>query len=194
MNPAVGKRFALKGPNMFKRVGLIVAFLIVAATFLDLKEDRNRNNLMAQIQGKWMLETSVCGDGFIGSSLSSVTTPPHEIVRDGQKISFTANLQTAKGDDGQAIKEPFTFTLEQSGSDNFLSVESKSWLNLKHQKLAADASGAEGHTSVRIHDQDMSLAITIELTRPAGHSWDFTASDPLGKDTRWFKLTFKPIP
>ena len=179
---------------MFKRVGLIIAFLIVAATFLDLQEAHNQNNLLDQFQGTWLLETSVCGDGSTDSTLSSVTTPPHEIARDGQKISFTANLQTGQCDDGQALKEPFTFTLEQSGSDDFLSVESNSWLNLKRQKLVADASGARGHTTVRIHDHDMSLTITIELTRPAGHSWDFTASDSLGKNTRWFKLTFKPIP
>jgi len=84
---------------MFKRVGIIIEFLIVAGALLDLIKAHNQNNLLDQFQGRWLLETSVCGDGFIGSSLSSVTTPPHEIVRDGQKVTFTANLQTAQRDD-----------------------------------------------------------------------------------------------
>jgi hypothetical protein len=71
-------------------------------------------------------------------------------------------------------------------------VESKSWLNLKQQKLVVNGSSLKGETKVSLEDAELSLSISIELTTPSGHKWDFTLNDSNGKPKRWFRLTFKP--
>ncbi len=160
-----------------------------AATF----PQSGQHDLLDQLSGKWVFEADVLGDGFLGNTFPGATTPPKVILREGQKVTFGARLQTGQGPYGEPIMGDFNFILEKgAGQDYLISVESKSWLNLKQQKLVGAASGVKGETKISLDGSQMSLAITIELTQPSGHTWDFTVRDSNGKPQRWFKLTFKP--
>ncbi len=189
---------------MVKIAAFTMMFLILASALIGTGNATGRNGpvnlrqtdqpeLLGQLAGKWMLETDVLGDGFISSTFPSSTTPPREIIRQGQKVSLTANLQTAQGSYGQPIKEEFSFTIEKAGEDYSLSVESKSWLNLHQQKLAVVGSALKAEPKISFDGSEMPLTITIELTPPAGHKWDFTLMGRNGKPARWFRLTFKPV-
>ncbi|MEK6336598.1 MAG: hypothetical protein AABM67_16855 [Acidobacteriota bacterium] len=152
-----------------------------------------QGELLDQLSGKWVFEASVLGNGFLGSTFPGATTPPKEIVRAGQKVTFSARLQTDQGSYGQPVMEDFNFLLEKgTGQDYLITVESKSWLNLKQLKLVGEASGLKGATKIPFDGSEASLAVAIEVTLTSGHTWDFTVSDSNGKPQRWFKLTFKP--
>ena len=171
---------------------LFVLTAAIACTYAAAAQS-GQNDLLPRLAGKWMFEARVLGAGFISSTFPSATTPPKEILRAGQKISFVARLQTGQGSYGEPVNEDFNFALEKGADQDYLlSVESKSWLNLKQQKLVGNGSALKGETKLSLSGSDMSLTISIELTQPTGHKWDFTLKDSNGKPKRWYRLTFKP--
>jgi hypothetical protein len=188
---------------MYKIASILLMLVLSAATFAnrssitlnarDADVFPQNTDLLTPLTGKWVFEASVLGNGFIGSTFPGATTPPNEIVREGQKVTFAARLQTGQGSYGEALMGDFSFVLEKSANQDYLiSVDSKSWLNLKQQKLVGSPPGIKGEAKITLDGSEMSLAISIDLTQPSGHAWEFKVSDSNGKPQRWFKLTFKP--